>query len=103
MVDKASQARYPVCGQALFLISDTYNFLAGAWVAGTLDTNQYVEVDMELDYKFTRVHIQGRDGAAEWVTSFKVHYYDAGTTSWVEYTDGTGQNVSFSLRNTINS
>ena len=76
-----------------FLIPDVYSLLAGAWVAGIVDQNQYVEVDMGSDWKFTQVHIQGRDGAAEWVTSFKLHYYDSGTTSWVEYTDSTGTNV----------
>ena len=76
------------------MILDAKSELAGAWVAGTVDTNQYVEINMGEDYKFTQVHIQGRDDADEWVTSFKVHYYDNTTDTWLEYTDGTGQNVS---------
>ena len=63
-------------------------------MAGTVDTNQYIEVEMSNPWKFTSVHIQGRDNASEWVTSFKLHYYDSGTSSWTEYTDATGQNVS---------
>ena len=78
------------------IISDTFSEMAGAWVAGTVDQNQYVEVDTGTNYKFRQVHIQGRADAAEWVTSYKLHYYDSGTTSWVEYTDSTGQNVRYS-------
>ena len=70
-------------------------------MAGTNDTNQSVEVHMESDYKFKQIHIQGRDDAAEWVTSFRILYTDSNSTSnktnWLEYIDGTGQNVGFSF------
>ena len=78
-------------------ILDVYSELAGAWVAGTVDTNQSVEVHMESDYRFLQIHIQGREDAAEWVTSFRILYVDSNSTSndtnWVEYVDATGQNV----------
>jgi len=35
--------------------ADSYNGLAGAWVAGTADVNQWLEVDMSLPYRFTQV------------------------------------------------
>ena len=66
-------------------------------MAGIVDTNQSVEVHMESVYKFQQVHIQGRQDAAEWVTSFRILYVDSNSTSeetnWLEYTDATGQNV----------
>lgn len=76
---------------------DAKNRLVGGWVAGTVDPNQYVEIHMESTYKFTQIHIQGRDDAEEWVTSFKLLYYDSNSSTWLEYIDGTGQNVCFSF------
>ncbi|XP_052265940.1 uncharacterized protein LOC127868328 [Dreissena polymorpha] len=73
--------------------ANVYSELAGAWVAGVADTNQYLEVDMGLPYKFTKVHIQGRDDADEWITSFKFFYYSDSTSSWDEYTNAAGQNI----------
>ena len=67
--------------------------MTGAWIAGTVDTNQYVEIDMTKPYKFRQVHIQGRDEAPEWVTTFKLHY-DDGSGTFLEYTDSGGNNVS---------
>ena len=49
---------------------------------------------MPSPWKFTAVHIQGRDGEEQWVTSYKVHYYDNDNATWVEYTDNSGLNVS---------
>lgn len=77
----------------LIIFSDTYSGLSGGWVAGTADTNQYIEVDMSLPYKFTKVYIQGREDADEWVTSFKILYYNDITTVWDTYTDTNGQDV----------
>ena len=68
--------------------------MAGAWVAGVLDTNQYVEVDMGMPYRYTGVYIQGRADADQWVTSFKLLYYDEDTGVWTTYTDALGQDVS---------
>lgn len=73
---------------------DAYSELAGSWVAGVVDTNQWLQVDMGTPYRFTRVYIQGRPEADEWVTSFKILYYNDDTASWDEYTDSGGLNVS---------
>ncbi|XP_060555809.1 uncharacterized protein LOC132716530 [Ruditapes philippinarum] len=73
--------------------ANTYSGLSGGWVAGVLDTNQYIEVDMSLAYKFTKVHIQGREDADEWVTSFKIFSYNEDTATWDEYTHSNGQNI----------
>ena len=75
------------------LIPDAFSQLTGAWIAGTVDTSQYVEVDMLKVYKFRQVHIQGRDEALEWVTSFKL-LYDDGSGNFQEYTDSGGNHVS---------
>ena len=48
---------------------------------------------MTKPYKFRQVHIQGRDEALEWVTTFKLHY-DDGSGTFLEYTDSGGTNVS---------
>ena len=73
--------------------ADVYSELAGAWVAGVADTDQHVEVDMGMPYKFTAVQIQGRADADEWVTSFKIMYYDGANASWVTYKADSGQEV----------
>ncbi|XP_060579535.1 uncharacterized protein LOC132736424, partial [Ruditapes philippinarum] len=74
-------------------IENTYSRLAGAWVAGVLDTNQYVEVDMNMPYRYTAVYIQGRSDADEWVTSFKLLYFDEETSVWTTYTDALGSDT----------
>lgn len=75
------------------MFTDSYSGLAGAWVAGTQDTNQYVEIDMRLPYRYTAVYIQGRSDADEWVTSFKLQYYDEDSLVWQTYTDVNGSDV----------
>ena len=70
------------------------NSLAGAWVAGGTGTDEYLEVDMWRPWKFTAVHVQGQDGENQWVTSYKILYYEEDNGTWTEYIDGTGQNVS---------
>ncbi|XP_052773067.1 uncharacterized protein LOC128211948 isoform X3 [Mya arenaria] len=66
-------------------LENVYSELAGAWVAGTVDADQWVAVDMGVPYKFTAVQIQGRSDADEWVTSFRIQYYANGT--WHTYKD----------------
>ncbi|XP_052242642.1 uncharacterized protein LOC127852727 [Dreissena polymorpha] len=71
---------------------NVYSKLAGAWVAGVVDSSQYVQVDMGTPYKFTAVQIQGRADADEWVTSFKIFYVDDRGT-WITYQAYSGQEV----------
>ena len=77
-----------------YLLSEALGSLAGAWVAGILDTDQYLQVDIRKPYRFRKVHIQGRADAEEWITSFKI-WYDAGNYTWVLYNATDGNNVSF--------
>lgn len=77
----------------IVLFQDIINGHAGGWVAGVSDTNQYFQVDMQVLYKFTKVHIQGREDENEWVTSFKLLYYDAKNSNWTAYVNNNGQEV----------
>ncbi|XP_053385192.1 uncharacterized protein LOC123535922 isoform X1 [Mercenaria mercenaria] len=106
MMSASSSLDSLLTGPGRARVNDTANAfsgLSGGWVAGTADTNQYIEVDMSLPYKFTKVHIQGREDADEWVTSFKILYYNDSTAAWDEYTHTNGQNVFVGVadRNTI--
>ena len=76
------------------IFTDGVNNFAGAWIASGLGQDEYLEVNMRSPWKFTAVHIQGQDGEEQWVTSYKIHYYDDDNATWVEYTDNSGQNVS---------
>ena len=62
-------------------------------MAGINDTDPYIEVDMNEPMKYSQVYIQGRQDAAEWVTSFKI-FYDSSNGTLMEYYNGTGENVS---------
>lgn len=69
--------------------------IGGGWVAGVMNKNQYFQVDMKEPYKFTKIHIQGMDGEAQWVTSFRVFYTDVQTDAWTLYSNSAGETVSF--------
>ena len=77
---------------ANFYLTDNINGYVGAWVAGVVDPDQYFQVDLKIPYKFTRVHIQGREDAAEWVTSYRVFYSDV-ATNWTTYRNKAGLDV----------
>ena len=51
---------------------------AGSWSAGTNDVNQWLQVDLGNHHTtVTRVATQGGNGAAQWVTKYKLQYsYD---------------------------
>jgi len=74
------------------LITDAFSGLAGAWVAGVADTSQWLEVNMNMPYKFTAIQIQGRSDEEQWVTSFKIEYYDGAT--WLTYQNSGGDTVT---------
>jgi len=47
----------------------------GAWSAGTLDVNQWLQIDLVNQHiTVTRVATQGRNGYNQWVTSYKLQY-----------------------------
>ncbi|XP_078352789.1 uncharacterized protein LOC144637600 [Oculina patagonica] len=48
---------------------------AGAWVAGTNDVNQWLQVDLGSQYfRVTGVATQGRNVWSQWVTKYKLQY-----------------------------
>ncbi|KAL9951704.1 hypothetical protein ACROYT_G044426 [Oculina patagonica] len=48
---------------------------AGAWVAATLDANQWLQIDLgSQHFRVTRVATQGRNGFDQWVTRYKLQY-----------------------------
>ena len=53
----------------------------GSWVAGTVDTNQWLQIDLD-NYQTTvrRVATQGRNGGSQWVTSYNLQYSDNGVS-----------------------
>ena len=67
--------------------------MLGGWIAGTYDINQYIEVDMNMAYKFTKLFIQGRADADQWVTSFKILFYNSTTGTWETYMNAAGTEV----------
>ncbi|WAR01796.1 TOLL6-like protein [Mya arenaria] len=93
----ASSSYHPVYTAAfLARVNRTRNVesqSSGGWVAGKNDTDQYLAVDMGRSFRFTRVHVQGREDANEWVTSFKIYYFIENTNTWKEYTNKNGHNI----------
>ena len=48
---------------------------SGAWCAKTLDTNQWIQIDLGRPTTVTKVATQGRqDCCSQWVTSYAVSY-----------------------------
>ena len=51
----------------------------GAWSARTNDRNQWLQIDLGAAYaKVTRVASQGRNGADQWVTKYRLQYSNDG-------------------------
>ena len=51
----------------------------GSWSARTNDANQWFQVDLgQLNTKVTRLAIQGRQEAGQWVTKYRIKYSDDG-------------------------
>lgn len=79
---------------ALFYITAVFGPLAGGWVAGTNDLDQYIEVNMEEFYQIKQIHLQGQQDEANWVTSFRVYYVDNTAGNWTLYKNDGGEFVS---------
>ena len=55
--------------------------VSGGWSAFTNDVNQWIQVDLSMEFKVAGVIIQGRDyWHQQWVTQYKVQYSDDGST-----------------------
>lgn len=53
----------------------------GAWRAGKLDPNQWLQIDLDSGFtRVTRVATQGRSDFDQWVTSYKLQYSNNGVT-----------------------
>ncbi|XP_052067581.1 uncharacterized protein LOC127706896 isoform X1 [Mytilus californianus] len=65
--------------------------LAGGWVAGTNDLDQYIEVNMEEFYQIKQINLQGQQDEANWVTAFRVYYVDNTTGNWTLYKNDAGE------------
>ncbi|XP_078351938.1 LOW QUALITY PROTEIN: polycystin-1-like protein 2 [Oculina patagonica] len=62
------------------------------WTAGTVDANQWLEVDLGDQYtEVTRVATQGRGDYGQWVTKYKLQYSDDQLN--FQYYKEQGQNV----------
>ena len=53
---------------------------AGAWSAGQVDANQWLQVDLGSQHWVTRLATQGRNAYNQWVTKFFMKYSDYGRT-----------------------
>ena len=52
----------------------------GGWSALTNDFNQWLQVDLGIDSRVTRVATQGRNGYDQWVSRYRLQYSDDGVT-----------------------
>lgn len=53
--------------------------LQGAWVAGTQDLNQWLQIDLKVPHtSVMRVASQGRNGNGHWVTKYRLEYSNDG-------------------------
>ena len=63
----------------------------GAWSAKKNDVNQWLQIDLGVHSKVTRVASQGRYNVNQWVTKYKLQYSDNGQT--FHYYRGQGENA----------
>ena len=52
---------------------------AGSWSAKTNDPNQWLQIDLGVYSRVTRIASQGRYAVNQWVTKYKLQYGDDGT------------------------
>ena len=77
-------------GRLRFQATPNGNF--GAWIAGTPDGNQWLQIDLNsLNTAVKRIATQGRQGYPQWVTSYSLQYGDDGVTFL--YYRGQGETV----------
>ena len=56
---------------------------AGAWVAGSNDVHQWIQVDLLMSKMVYGIVLQGREEHQQWVTKYKVQYIDGGLV-WLD-------------------
>ena len=75
------------------------NFVAGggkigAWSAGTVDVNQWLEVDLLGKPKVTKIQTQGREDCCnQFVKTYTVSYSDTTTSGFTDYTENSHEKV----------
>lgn len=52
---------------------------SGSWSARTNDVNQWLQIDLGVRSRVTRVGSQGRYAVNQWVTKYKLQYGEDGT------------------------
>ena len=52
----------------------------GGWAAGLLNTNQWLQVDLQHITRVIGIATQGRHDVDQWVTEYKLQYGDDGQT-----------------------
>ncbi len=70
---------------------------SGAWVAGVLDINQWLEVVLPATKRATSVAVQGRCGFDHWVTQFSLEYSLDGR-NWEKVIDKQGNKTFVGTR-----
>ncbi|CAH1794847.1 unnamed protein product [Owenia fusiformis] len=81
----------------LFNVGDGENF--GHWSASSLNTDQYIQVDLGTNCTVTAIATQGRHGSDEWVTSYRVEY-SLDLVTFITYSDLDGDVPKSFLGNT---
>lgn len=70
-------------------LQEAWSQFHGSWSAGSNDVNQWLQIDLSIEHKITRVATQGRKDANQWVTKYNLHYSANGVT-FQYYTDQYG-------------
>ena len=79
-------------------------WLSGSWASSTLDTRQWLQIDLLSYYiKINRVATQGRARHSQWVTTYNLKYSDFEDEIKFRYYMEQGQSVKkVKYRNLIN-
>ena len=64
----------------------------GAWIAGSNDLSQWIQVDLGMAKNVSGVVLQGRDDGDQWVTRYKVQYGN-GSGTLLDVMNQQNQNV----------
>ena len=59
---------------------DPLTFVSAGWAAGLLNTNQWLQVDLQHITSVIGIATQGRHDLDQWVTEYKLQYGDDGQT-----------------------
>ena len=97
-ITASSSFHYTLLAPFARLNSKEASITKGAWIAGSNNVNQWLQVDLGLQYNVTRVATQGREKFRQWVTEYNLLYSDDGV-NFFYYEDGKGQTkVSYALK-----